>query len=377
VLIIASGLLVRTFTHLVSADGGFNSDRALTFELTLPAASYGDGDRIVNLYRAVLQKLQALPGVASAGIGETVPMGGAGESTGLRIPDRPAAGDLAPPYANYTIVSPGYLAAVGTPMLQGRDFLASDTADSMPVAIVNAAMAKKYWPGQDAIGKQVGLPIRSFNMTVVGVVASVKHLSLREEPGPEIYVPFTQKPWPSMLTMHVAVRTQALPASMTGAIRSAIREVDPALPMAGVATLETIVDEAMAQPRFSMLLVGGFGALAVLLACVGLYGAVAYAVTSRTQEIGIRLALGAPRRRVFALVLAQGVRITGLGIAAGVALALVLLRVMAGFLYGVEATDPATFVVVSTLLLGVALLACYLPARRATRVDPLTAMRGH
>ena len=376
VLIIASGLLVRTFTHLLAADGGFNPDRALTFELTLPPSSYGDGDRIVNLYRAVLQQLQALPGVASAGIGETVPMGGAGESTGLRIPGRPVNGDLAPPFANYTILSPGYLAAVGTPVLQGRDFLATDTADSMPVAIVNAAMARKYWPGQDAIGKQVGLPIRSFNMTVVGIVADVKHLSLREEPGPEIYVPFTQKPWPSMLTMHVAVRTQADPASMTGAIRAAIRAVDPGLPIAGVATLETIVDEAMAQPRFSMLLVGGFGALALLLACVGLYGAVAYSVTSRSQEIGIRLALGAPRRRVFALVLGQGVRITGLGIAIGVALALVLLKAMAGFLYGVEATDPATFVALSALLLGVALLACYVPARRATRVDPLTAMRA-
>jgi putative ABC transport system permease protein len=324
----------------------------------------------------VLQQLQALPGVASAGIDETVPMGGAGKSTGLRIPGRPANGDLAPPFANYTILSLGYLAAVGTPVLQGRDFLATDTADSMPVAIVNAAMARKYWPGQDAIGKQVGLPIRSFNMTVVGIVANVKHLSLREEPGPEIYVPFTQKPWPSMLTMHVAVRTQADPASMTGAIRAAIRAVDPGLPIAGVATLETIVDEAVAQPRFSMLLVGGFGALALLLACVGLYGAVAYSVTSRSQEIGIRLALGAPRRRVFALVLGQGVRITSLGIVIGVALALLLLKAMAGFLYGVEATDPATFVALSMLLLGVALLACYVPARRATRVDPLTAMRA-
>ena len=376
VLIIASGLLVRTFTHLLAADGGFNPDRALTFELTLPSSSYGDGDRTVNLYRTVLQQLQVLPGVVSAGIGETVPMGGAGESTGLRIPGRPANGDLAPPYANYTILSPGYLAAVGTPVLQGRDFLATDTADSMPVAIVNAAMARKYWPGQDAIGKQVGLPIRSFNMTVVGIVANVKHLSLREEPGPEIYVPFTQKPWPSMLTMHVAVRTQADPASMTGAIRAAIRAVDPGLPIASVATLETIVDEAVAQPRFSMLLVGGFGALALLLACVGLYGAVAYSVTSRSQEIGIRLALGAPRRRVFALVLGQGVRITGIGIAIGLVLALLLLKAISGFLYGVEATDPATFVALSLLLLGVALLACYVPARRATRVDPLTAMRA-
>ncbi|MGH9143027.1 MAG: ABC transporter permease, partial [Vicinamibacterales bacterium] len=227
VLIIASGLLVRTFKHLLAVDGGFNADRVLTFPLTLPSRSYGDSDRIVATYRTALQKLQALPGVTAVGIGETVPMGGAGESTGLRIPDRPATGDLAPPYANYTILSPGYLAAIGTPILQGRDFVHSDTADSMPVAIVNAAMARQYWPGQNAIGKQVGLPIRPFNMTVVGIVANVKHLSIREEPGPEIYVPYTQKPWPSMLTMQVAVRTSTEPASMTNAVRAAIRSVDP------------------------------------------------------------------------------------------------------------------------------------------------------
>ncbi len=376
VLVIASGLLVRTFAHLVSADGGFNPDRVLTFELTLPSSSYASLDRIVAVYRTVLQKLDSLPGVESAGIGETVPMGGAGESTGLRIPDRADARELTPPFANYTIVSPRYLPAVGTPILQGRDFLETDSADAPPVAIVNAAMARKYWPGQDVIGKEVGLPIKSFNMTVVGLVADVKHLSLREEPGPEIYVPYTQKPWPSMLTMHVAVRTKAAPTAMIDSIRAAIRTVDPDLPIASVSTLETIVDDAMAQPRFSMLLVGGFGALAMVLACVGLYGAVSYSVTSRTQEIGVRLALGAPRRRVFALVLSQCVRITSLGIAIGIAMALVVLKAMTGFLYGIEATDPATFASLSVLLLAVAMLACYVPARRAARVDPNVAMRA-
>jgi predicted permease len=375
-LVIASGLLVRTFAHLVAVDPGFNPDHVLTFELTLPSTAYGDADRIVPTYRAILLKLRSLPGVEAAGIGETVPMGGTGESTGLRIPGRPATRDLVPPFANYTTVSPGFHSAVRTPVLQGRDFLDSDTEDSMPVAIVNAAMARKYWPGQDVIGKPVGVPIRPFNMTVVGVVANVKHLAMREEPGPEIYVPYTQKPWPSMLTMHVAVRTAMAPASITDAVRTAIRAVDPDLPLAAVATLDTVVADAMAQPRFSMLLVGGFGALALLFACVGLYGAVSYAVTSRTQEIGIRLALGAPRRRVFALVLRQCVQITGLGIAIGVVLSLIVLKAMAGFLYGVEPTDFTTFAVVSVLLLAVALLACYVPARRATSVDPLLAIRA-
>jgi putative ABC transport system permease protein len=241
---------------------------------------------------------------------------------------------------------------------------------------VNAAFARRYSPGQDVIGRQVGLPIRIFNMTVIGLVADVTHVSAREEPGPEIYVPYTQKPWPSMLTMHIAMRTKAEPTSMTEAVRVAIRAVDPELPIARVATLDTIVNDAMAQSRFSMLLVAGFGGLALLLACVGLYGAVSFSVTSRTQEIGVRVALGAPRRRIIGLLLSQCVKITSLGIAIGVALALLLMKAISGFLYGVEATDPATFGAVSILLLSVALLACYVPALHATRIDALMAMRA-
>jgi predicted permease len=375
VLTIASGLLVRTFAHLLRVDSGFNAERVLTFELTLPPATYSATDRIVRLYGGVLQKLQTLPGVQSVGIGETVPMGGAGESTGLRVVSRPQAGDHAQPFANYTIASPGYLSAIGTPLLRGRDFLETDTAASPPVAIVNTAMARKYWPGQDAIGQQVGLPIKSFNMTIIGVVANVKHVSLREEPGPEIYVPYTQDPWPSMLTMHVAVRTKAEPAAVASSVREAIRGIDPTLPVANVATLAGIVDQAVAQPRFSMLLVAGFGVLALLLACVGLYGAMSYAVTSRAREIGIRLALGAAPRTVVAMVLAEGARVTGAGMMIGLAAAIVVLRVMTTFLFGVEPTDPATFALVSAALLCVALLACYVPARRATRVDPMLALR--
>jgi putative ABC transport system permease protein len=236
-------------------------------------------------------------------------------------------------------------------------------------------MAKKYWPGQDPVGQQVGLPIKSFNMTIVGVVANVKHQSLREVPGPEMYVPYTQDPWPSMLTMHVAVRTKGEPAAMTAAVRAAVRSIDPDLPIARVATLVSIVDDAMAQPRFSMLLVGGFGALALLLACVGLYGAISYSVTSRTPELGIRLALGAKPRTVLAMVLAEGARAAAAGMAIGLVVAIVVLRAMTRFLYGIEATDPLTFAFVSVALLGAALLACYVPARRATRVDPLLALR--
>jgi predicted lysophospholipase L1 biosynthesis ABC-type transport system permease subunit len=240
---------------------------------------------------------------------------------------------------------------------------------------VNRAMADKFWPGQDAVGKAVGLPILPFDMTIVGVVANVKHRTVRETTIPEMYVPYTQKPWPSMSTMHVAVRTRGEAAALMTSVRSAIHTIDPDLPIARVATLSSIVDDAMAQPRFSMLLIAAFGAVALALACVGLYGAVSYSVVDRAQEIGIRLALGADRRTILAMVLRQAVRVTGAGIGVGLAIALVMLRMMTSFLYGIEPTDAPTFALVSLTLFGVALAACCIPARRAMRVDPIIAMR--
>ncbi|HEV3057254.1 MAG TPA: ABC transporter permease [Vicinamibacterales bacterium] len=375
VLVIASGLLVRTFAHLIAADGGFAPDHALTFELTLPPARYADPDHIVRLYSDALDRLRATPGVQSVGLSETIPLGGAGESTALRIPGRPVTGEDVRPFANYTIVSPGYLSAIGATLLRGRDILETDSATSVPVALVNVAMANRYWPGQDAVGKRVGVPIRNFDMTVVGVVANVKRQSFREDTGPEIYVPYTQKPWPSMLTMHAAVRTAGDAGAMTGLIRATIRSVDPELPIANVAPLSTIVDRTMAHPRFSMMLVTMFGALALMLACVGLYGAVSYSASQRTREIGIRIALGARPSRVLGLMLGQGLRVAATGIAIGLVVAVGVSRTLAHFLYGVTPTDAATYVAVSVLLCAVALAACYVPAKRAAGIDPLGALR--
>src|SRR5579864_7692109 len=376
VLVISAGLLTQTFFRMLRADGGFRADRVLTFQMSLPPLQYADQNHIVALYRNALDRLRSIPGVQSAGIGETVPMGGEGESTVIRMPDHPAASQKELPFANYTIISPGYLSAVGTPLLRGRDFTEADTADSMPVAIVNAAMERKYWPGQGAIGKQVGPGSARFPLlTIVGVVPDVKHTSLREETAPEMYVLYTQKPWPSMLNMRVALRTKTDPASMAATVREAIHSLDPDLPLAKVATLAMLVDDSMSQPRFSMFLLGSFGALALLLASIGMYGVISYSVAQRTQEIGIRMALGAERRNVFGLVLGQGVRLAGLGIGIGLMAAFGATRLMASFLYGVQPTDPFTFTAVSLLLVGIALLACYLPARRATRVDPIVALR--
>lgn len=376
VLVIAAGLLTRTFFHLLGTNPGFNPSHVLTFELSLPATKYPDQPHIVALYQNALQRVRSIPGVQAAGIVETVPMGGATENTGIRIPGRPPASPNETLTANYTMISPGYLSAIGTPILRGRDFLETDTADSLPVTIISDSMAKKYWPGQDPIGQQVGPgSVKYPAHTIVGIAADVKHLSFREESFPEMYVPYTQKVWPSLLTMDVVLRTVADPGSMTSAARKAIHAADSDLPLAKIAPLSTLVDDAIAKPKFAMLLLGSFGIVALLLAAVGMYGVISYSVAQRTREIGIRMALGAQRRTVFGMVLGLGARLTGLGIAIGLVAAFALTGLMKSFLYGVQATDAATFALVSLFLTAVALLACYVPARRAVRVDPLVALR--
>jgi putative ABC transport system permease protein len=377
VLTIAAGLLVRTFYRLLRVDGGFRAEHVMTFELSLPETKFGDDkDRAARFYHAALERLQALPGVEAAGIGEVVPLGGAGESTGIRIPGRPPAKKGERRIANFTIVSPGYLAAIGTPVLRGRPVLETDTVDSTPVAVINRAMAAKFWPGEDPVGKQVGPGSARYPASViVGIVADVKHLSLREEVAPEMYVPYTQRPWPSMLSMQVALRVKGDAAGVVAAARSSLHSLDPDLPIGTVSTLASIVEDSMTQPRFSMLLVAVFGVLAVALASIGMYGVVSYSVMQRTREIGIRMALGAKHGDVFAMVIGQGARLAALGVALGLAGSLAATRLLAGQLYGVGATDPLTFGAMAALLVAVAMLACYLPARRAMRVEPTEALR--
>lgn len=376
VLVVAAGLLVRTFFKLLNVDPGFAPARVLTFELSLPSSKYTDQNSMVRVYQRILQQLQATQGVESAALVEAIPMNGAPESTVVRILDRPAANDKDKPFADYSIISPGYFSTIGTPLLRGRDFLETDTAGSVPVTIINNAMARKLWPGQDPLGARIDFGTSHFPaMTVVGIAGDTRHFSLREQAGPEMYVPYTQKPWPSMLTMQIAVRTRTDPAAMTGSVRAAVHAVDRDLPLSKIAPLATIVDDSMASSRFSMLLISGFGAFALLLAALGTYGLISYSVMQRTQEIGIRMALGAPRQNVFAMVLGQGARLAGAGILIGAVVAIAVARLMARFLYGIAATDPLTFLGVSVLLLTMALLACYLPARRAMNVDPIIALR--
>ncbi len=384
VLVVSAGLLVRTFLSMLHANAGFDAVHVVTFELPLPSPKYGetehgDTDRMARLYQQVLLRLQSIPGVQSAGFTSVVPMGGAPDGSMLRIPEHVTPPGTEAPWANYSFVSPSYFAAIGTPLLRGRDIADADTLSSMPVTIINSAMAKKFFSGEDPIGKQVGVQTPRYPVrTIIGVVADIKHASLREEPAPEMYVPYTQneiKIWPSMQAMQFAIRSKSDPALLTESIRLAVHAVDPDLPVAKLSLLTTLVDSSLTIDRMAMLLVSAFGALALILSSIGMYGVISYSVSQRTQEIGVRIALGAQRRTIFAMVLGQGSRLAGIGIGIGLITALGVTRLMTGFLYGVKPADLTTFFVVSLLLILVALLACYIPARKAMKVDPMIALR--
>ena len=374
-LVIASGLLVRTFYHLLASDAGFDSQHVLVFELSLPSTQYPNREAVARFYQQALPRLRSITGVESAGITEAIPMGGATESTAIRIVGRPVRKGDQPPIVNYTVVSPGLFAALRTPLLRGRDVFDSDLLSAPPVTVINRAMAREYWPNEDPLGKQVLVPAQHVPATIVGIVADIKHSSLREVPGPEMFEPYTQNVWPSLVLMQVVIRTRAEPATVIGAARQAIREIDPGLPLANESTLATLADTAMAGERFSMLLVGSFGLLAVFLATVGVYGVVSYSVAQRTREIGLRIALGAQRGHIFSMIIRNAAGLSGIGILIGVFAALGIGRVLSGYLYEISAADPLTYVSVSFFLAAVALGASYVPARRASAIDPLEALR--
>lgn len=379
VLVIAAGLLVRTFYSMLGSNAGFDSTSVVTFELPLPTPKYADTTRMAQAYQQVLFQLRSVAAVRRAGFASVVPMGGALDGTVIRLPEHPTTNNADRPFANYSFVSPGYFATIGTPLLRGRDFSDADTLTSLPVTIITSAMAKKYFPGEDPIGKQVGVGMTRIPLrTVVGVVADIKQASLREKSDPQMFVPYTQneiKVWPSMQAMQFAVRTKADPELITESVRQAVRAVDPELPVAKFATLTTLVENSMTADRFSMLLVGCFGVGALILASIGMYGVISYSVLQRTREIGLRMALGAQRSQIFVMILGQASRLAGAGMAIGLIAALSVTRLMTRFLYGVQPTDPVTFAAVSCLLALVVLLACYFPARRAISVDPVIALR--
>ncbi len=380
VLVAAAMLLARSFARLLDVDAGFNPAHVLTLRTSLPNATYTDSAAMVRAYAEVGRRLRESPGVQAAGAVTGLPMASTRGDWGIRIEGRPMdpREGLA---ADWQVVTPGYFEALGTPLRGGRTFTDADTASSLPVIVVNETMAKKYWPGVDAVGRRMTMGSNDRWITVVGVVADIHHRGLDMEPRPEMYRPHTQFRYggadaPAVQMMTWAVRTTDDPRAAVSYARAAVSAVDARLGISDVATMDAVVADSTSDRRLNMLLFVLLGTLALALATVGVYGVVAYSVSQRTHEIGVRMAIGARPNDVVRLMLGEGGRLAVAGVVAGSLIALAAARLIRGLLFEVSATDPLTFVAVAGGLLAVALLASYIPARRATRVDPMIALRG-
>ena len=375
-LLIGAGLMMKSFLRLQQAALGFDPEKVLSFQLSLPEPAYAEAQKRVAFFQQLTERLKSLPGVEAAGGSSLLPLGSGPSTTGFTVEDQspPASGQ--PPVTDIVWTSPDYFRAMGIRLLRGRYFTNQDTADATPVAIVDETIAQAYWPNQDPIGKWMGLVLpglREPRFTIVGVVQHVKNYGVDQPSRFETYVPYVQDPRGS--TFYVALRTSGDPSSLVSAARANVRELDRNLPIYDVRTMEEYVVRQLAQRRLLMILLGIFAGVAVVLASVGIYGVLSYAVTQRMREIGLRMALGAQTADVLKLVVRQGLVLTLIGVSVGLVGSFALTRVMSSLLFEVSPTDPVTFAVIPLLLVAVALLASYLPARRATKVDPLTALR--
>src|SRR5579863_429651 len=370
VLLIGAGLLIKSFYRLLQVDPGFVPERVLTMDLSLTDARYPGPRQKSEFFWQVLRRVESLRGVRSAALADSLPLSpyqGFLMMSPNHVLPRAALSSSTMVMMRMLTVSPGYFYTLGIPVLKGRTFTDHDDEQALKVAVVNEALARHLWPTEDPIGKQL-----SHNLTVVGVVGNIHHEGLSQETEAEFYVPYFQSPGDSV---QLAVRTAADPDSMVSAVRAEIRDVDPDQPLYHVATLLQVLSESLASRRFNMLLLGIFAGIALPLATVGIYGVMAFSVTQRTHEIGIRMALGAQKGDVLRMVVGQGLKLALIGVAIGIAGALALTRFLSSLLYGVKPIDPLTFVAVSLILTAVALLASYMPARRATKVDPMVALR--
>ena len=367
---IGAGLLLRNFVQL-RAVAGFEPQNLLTMSVGLPPARYPQGTQMIAFYRDVVERVRVVPGVRSAVAASALPANPTRFSPAL--PEGQPAVPLAErPLFNIQTFTPGYVQTLRVPLIRGREFTEHDGEHDPSVAMVNEATARRYWPNEDPIGKRIRVGRVTEPMRVVGVIGDVRNLNLAADTQPEIYMPFAQRPWAAM---NLIVRTQRNPRSLAESVRACVLAVDKDQPVTAVKTMDEVLDAASAKPRFTTSLLGALSGTALLLALVGIYGVIAFSVTERTREMGIRMALGAERADIFRLVLRQGMTLAGAGIVAGLAASLALTRLLASLLYHVRVTDPLTFGVSAALFLAVAVMASYFPARRATRVDPATALR--
>ena len=374
VLLAGAGLLVNSFLRLQRVESGFQPEDVTIVGLLVPTSRYPTGAAQSELYRRIIEGLSERAEIESAGVGFPGPLRGDNASGTFIIEGRPADDPADLPFASIGSVSGGYFDAMGIPLLSGRTFRDSDSADAPPVAIVNATFVRKYWPAEDPVGKRIrfGSSTETRWIPVVGVVGDARQMGLDQAPPPVLYIPYPQFPLPFTT---IAVRSAAPEGTVASLVRAQLSAIDPELPAGDITSLERVLNRSVAEPRFRTLLISSFAILALALAAVGVFGLINYSVTQRTREIGIRMALGAAPRQVLAPLVREGLTLAGIGIAIGAVAAMLLGRVLSSFLYGVESTDPPTFAAVSAMLLGVAFVATYVPSRRALHVDPNSALR--
>ncbi len=383
ITLIGAGLMLRSFTRLAAVDPGFNARHVLSMVVSLHGQPELVGEKREAFYRQLFDKIGALPGVTSASAINHLPLAGDSWNRGLSVEGRPnpKPGEGIAPV--YRVCRPEYFRTMGISFVRGRDFTEQDKSDSPGAIIINENLARKHWPGEDPVGKRVTLDDPRSNpkwLTIVGVVKNVKQMSWTSEADDELYIPFSQSPYLtdaaghySMMTL--VIHTAADPLSLVGAVQSTVWSLNQSSPVSSVTTLEQVIANAVWQPRFNLILIGLFAGLALLLGAVGIYGVMAFAVAQRTHEVGIRMALGAQTQDVLQLIVGHGMRLASIGLVIGVVGSFALTRVMTTLLYEIKPTDPATFTGVTLLLTLVALLACWLPARRALKVDPMEALR--
>jgi putative ABC transport system permease protein len=371
-LLVGGGLLIRSFDKLLRVAPGFNPENLLTLEYRLPRNKYQQSEAQWNFHRQVVERIREVPGVKSVSLVRGLPFSGNGGSAGLILPDREIPPKGKEPVVRFETAMPNYFETIGIPLIKGRVFDERDQLNTSRVFLINQTMARRFWPDQDPVGKQIKIDDDGATGTVIGVVGNAKQYLLEEEAQPQMYDAYSQSPG---IFATVVVRTTVEPMSLAEPVRQAVWKVDGDQPMWKVRTLESLIDRSTANKRFLMVLMGVFAALAMALTVIGLYGVMSYAVSQRTQEIGVRMALGAGARNIHRMVLRQGMTLVLIGVACGLAASWLLTRLMANLLFGVSATDLLTFVSISSLLTIVALLACWIPARRAMKVDPIIALR--
>jgi predicted permease len=374
-LLIGAGLLINSFLHLRKLDPGYRADHLLTMKVSLPETKYPDKERRAPFFRELIRRVQTLPGVESAAVASNLPLTYNGDSMPIGAEGRPDPPPDQSPDVILRVVSPGYFRTMGIPLVAGRDFTENDSPEAAKVVVISEKTARYFWPGQNPIGKRLkpgSTTSESPWREVVGIVKDVRQNDFIAEPKMQMYMAHEQVG--SFAANAVVVRTQVDPLSLGTAVRKVVWGIDKDQPVSDIRSMEEIVSRAVARQRFSTMLLGIFATLALVLAAVGIYGVMSYSVAQRTREIGIRMALGAQRSDVLKMTVGQGLRLVIIGVGIGLAAAFVLTRVMASLLFGVSATDPLTFIIISLVLMAVALIASYIPALRATKVDPMVAL---